>query len=120
MALAADFNFRAVDAKGSYIGHLRELLATGFFHQRMAVDARQTAASMRARLPVSLNAALVADEARRVLDFGGLTRILAERNQPPDTFTAASGDMIAARAVTIFASSFLRLVARIVQKNLAH
>jgi hypothetical protein len=28
--------------------------------------------------------------------------------------------MIAARAVTIFASSFLRLVARIVQKNLAH
>lgn len=120
MALAADFNLRAVDAKGSYIGHLRELLATGFFHQGVAVDAGQTAAGMRARLPVSLNAALVAGETGLVLYFGGFAGIFAERDHPANALAAASGNMIAPRAMAIFASSLLGFVTRIEKKNASH
>jgi hypothetical protein len=75
---------------------------------------------MCARFPVSLNASFMAAKTGLVLYFGGFTRIFAECDQPADTFTAAGGDMIATRAVTIFASSFLRLVARIEQKNSSH
>ena len=39
MALTANFYFRAINEERRYIGQLRELLATGLFHQCVTIDA---------------------------------------------------------------------------------
>jgi hypothetical protein len=120
MTLTANFDFRSINTERRYVGQFRELLAAGLCHQRVTVDASQTAVRVRARLPVSLNAALVAAETRFVLHIGGLARILAERDYTSRPFAAARGDVIAARAVAIFASSLLGFVTWIDQKNFPH
>ena len=120
MTLTANFNLGPIDAERRYLGHFRELLAAGFLHQRVTVDTSRTAARVSARLPVRLNASLVAAEAGLVLYFGRFTGILAKRDHPTDSLAAARCHVIAARAMTIFARSFFRLVARVVQEYFAH
>jgi len=120
VALTTDFDFCAIDAKGTYVGKLCQLLTAGFFHQGVAVDASDTPASVRARLPVGLNPSLMAAQASFVLDLDGLTRVFAKSDESAHTFTAAGGDVIAAGTVTVFAGPRLSLVARIEEENLAH
>ena len=47
-----------------------------------------------------VHATLVAAQARVVLNFGRLTRVLAKRDHPAHALAAAGGDVIAARTMT--------------------
>lgn len=120
VALTADFDFCAIDPKGTYVGKLCQLLTAGFFHQGVAVDASDSPARMRARFPVSLHPALMTTKTCCVLDLGGFTRILAKRDQPAHAFSTAGRNVVAAGTVTVFAGPLLSLVARIEEKDLAH
>lgn len=121
MALGANLSFGSLGKERSGLtGFGKLMLIARLFHDRMAVDAGKTAARMSARLPIGLDAALVASKTRLVLNLGGLAGIFAKRNKAAYAFTASRGNVIATRTVTIFASSFFRLVARMVQKNLSH
>lgn len=120
MALTANFDLRASYAEWRYLGQFRELLAAGLLHQRVTVDASQTAARVRARLPVSLNAALVATETGLILCFRRLAGAFAKSNQPTHSPAAARCDVIAAGTMAILARSFFGLVARIVQEYFPH
>src|SRR4030095_12599217 len=105
MALTAYFRLRSFVKERRPIIDLGELVPVGsFLHQSVAIDTRQTAACMRACLPIGLTTALMTAKASFILEFGRLARILAKRDQPAHTFAAATGDMIASRTVTIFAS----------------
>jgi hypothetical protein len=75
---------------------------------------------MCARFPVSLNASFMAAKTGLVLYFGGFTRIFAECDHAADALAATCGNMIAPRAMAIFASSLLGFVTRIEQKNASH
>ncbi len=89
MTLAAHFYFRSFGGEKSLVGGLRQLLATGLLHDRVAVDAGYSPAGMRARLPVSLYAPLMAAQTSFVLSFSRLTRVLAKCDHSADSFTAA-------------------------------
>lgn len=120
MALSANFNLRPINEERSDFSELRHLLATGLLHQRMAVHAGQAARSVSARLPIALNAPLMAAEARLVLYFGGFAGIFPERDHTADAFAAAGRDMRASRTMAILARPTLRFVPRVVQEYLAH
>ena len=120
MALSANFNLRPINEERSDFSELRHLLAAGLLHQRMAVHAGQAARSVSARLPIALNAPLMAAEARLVLYFGGFAGIFPERDHTADAFAAAGRDMRASRTMAILARPTLRFVTRVVQEYLAH
>jgi len=120
MALTANFDLGAIDPVWSYLSLFGQLLAAGLLHQRVTADTGQTAAGVRACLPESLNAPLMAAEARLVLYFGGFAGVFAESDHPADPFAAASRDMLASGTMAILARPFFRLVARVVQEYLAH
>lgn len=120
MALPANFDLRAIDAEWRYLGQFRELLAAGFLHQRVTVDASQTAVRVGARLPVRLDAALVAAETGLVLCFRRLTGSLAKGNQPTHSLAASRRGVIAPGTMAILARPFFGLVARIVQEYFSH
>ena len=80
VALTAHFYFSSLVEERSLVANLCQLLTPRFLHYGMAVDAGDAAAGVRARFPVGLHATLVAAQARVVLNFGRLTRVLAKRD----------------------------------------
>ena len=120
MTLTAHFYFRSFGGEKSLVGSLRQLLATGLLHDRVTVDAGDSPAGMRARLPVSLYAPLMTAQTSFILNFSRLPRIFAETDQAADTFATAGGDVVAAGAVTAFASPLLGFVARVEKKDFPH
>jgi len=114
MALAADFGLGALVKKRGLVADLGKLIAvTGLFHDRVTIDAGDAAAGVGARLPVGLHASLVAAKAGLVLDLGRLSRVLAERDHPPDAFSSAPGNVVAARTVATLAGPLFSFVARV-------
>src|SRR5215467_959462 len=121
VALAANFYFRPPVEKWRLFTDLSELILIGRpLHHPMAIDAAHASVSMGARIPVRLNAFLMALETGLVLNFDRGWRILAECDQPADPFTATGRDVITARAVAVFTSPFLRFVACVEEENFAH
>ena len=121
MTLTANFYFCPPIEKWRLFTDLNELIPIGcFLHHGMAIDSANAAARVRARVPVSLDAALVTTETRFVLSRHGFAGIFPECNQSANSFTAAGCHVIAARTVATFTSPFFRFVARIEKKNLAH
>ena len=120
MALSANFNLRSINEERSNLSELRHLFAAGLLHQGMAVHAGKAARSVSARLPIALNAPLMAAETRLVLYFGGFAGIFPERDHTADAFSAAGRDMLASRTMAILARPFFGLVARIVQEYFSH
>jgi len=121
MAGAAKFSLRPlVEERGIFIDLGQLIAVSGFFHDGVTVDAGDTPARVRAGIPISLNAALVASQARLVLPFHRLTGVLAKGEHAADTFAAPGSDVIAARTVAIFTSLFLGLVARVEKKDFSH
>ena len=121
MTLTANFYFCPPVKKWRLLANLCELIPIGrFLHHGMAIDTANAAARVRARVPVSLDAALVTTETRFVLSRHGFAGIFAKCNQSANSFTAAGCHVIAARTVATFTSPFFRFVARIEKKNLAH
>ena len=120
MTLTADFDLGAIDPKRSYVGKLRHLFAAGFFHQRVTVNASEATAGVRTSFPEGLHATLMTTEAGFVLHLRRLTGIFTKRDHAAGTFATTGGDVIASRAMAIFAGSFFRLIAGIVEKYLAH
>jgi hypothetical protein len=120
VTLTANFGLRPIDKKRRDFGKLGQLFAAGFFHQRVAVDTGKTSVRVRARFPIGLHTTLMAAETSLVLHFCRLARIFTESDHPTYAFAAAGGNMVASRAMAIFAGSFFCLVARIVEKYLAH
>jgi len=120
MALTAYFGLRSIDKKWRDFGKLGQLFAGGFFHQGMAIDAGKASVCMRACCPIGLNAALMTTKARFVLHLRRFTRIFPKRDHAADALAAARSNVVASRPMAILASSFLRLVPWIVEKNLAH
>lgn len=72
VALAAHFDFCAIDAEGSYIGKLCQLFAARLLHDRVAINARYTPIGMWTCFPIGLYAALMTAETCFVLNFRGL------------------------------------------------
>lgn len=120
MTLTAHFYFCSLGVEKSPVGSLRQLFATGLLHDRVAVDAGNATARVRACLPVSLYAPLMAAQTSFVLSFSRLTRVFAETDQAADAFAAAGRNMVASRTVTAFASPLLGFVARVEKKNFPH
>jgi hypothetical protein len=116
MALGTDLYLRPPVEESSFIPDLRELEAVrGLFHDGMAIDAGKTAAGMGACFPVGLDALLMALEATFVLDTGGLSGILAERNLYADALTAPFRHVFASRTMASFTALLLKLIAGIEQ-----
>lgn len=113
VALTAHFYFGSLVEKRSLVAKFRQLLTGRFLHYGVAVNAGDAAAFVGAHLPVGLDAALVAAETGFVLDLGRLSRVLAERDHPPDAFSSAPSNVIAARTVATLAGARLSLVARV-------
>ena len=121
VARATEFVLRLLGKKWGSVAYLGELMAVGgLFHERVAIHARHSPARMGARLPVGLNAPLMTSQTDFVLPFCRLPRIFPEGDHAADALASARGDVIASRAVATFASSFLCLVARVMEKNFPH
>lgn len=121
VALVANFYFRPSDEKWRLLTHFGELVSIGrSLHHGMAIDATHAPVGMRARIPVRLNAFLMALEAGLVLNFHRGWRILAECDQPAHSASAARTDVVAARPVAIFTSPFFRFVTRVEEENFPH
>ena len=121
MARATEFVLRLLGKKWSSVAYLGELMAVGgLFHERVAIHAHDAPARMRARFPVGLKSPLMTAKTGFVLLFGRLTRIFAKSDHAADALASARSDVIASRPVATFASSFLRLVARVMEKNFSH
>jgi len=114
MALPAYFRLRSFVEERRFVADFGKLIAvTGLFHYRVAVDAGDAAARVRARFPVGLRAALVALETRLVLNFGGLSGIFAEIDKPADASAPSRSHVITSRTVTGFARLLLAQSARV-------
>jgi hypothetical protein len=121
MTLTANFYFCPPIEKWRLFTDLNELIPIGcFLHHGMAIDTANAAARVRARVPVSLDAALVTTETRFILSRHGFAGIFPECNQSANSFTAAGCHVIAARAVATFTSPFFRFVTRIEEENFPH
>jgi hypothetical protein len=121
MALAADFSLRPLAKKRRAVIELGELVTvSGFFHERVAINATHAPSSMRARFPVGLNSTLMTAKTGFILSLHGLPSIFAESNHPTHALAAACRDVIAPGTVTIFAGSFFSLVPWVVEKNFPH
>jgi hypothetical protein len=121
MTLPANLDFRAFGEKRRVLSDLSELVTIGgFLHDRVASDAAHAAAGMGARIPISLDTALVAGQTRLVLKLNGLAGVLAKGNKAADSFSPATRDVIASRSVAVLTRLFLRFIARIEQKNFPH
>ena len=121
MTLTADLGLPPLVEERSLFSDLGELVTvSGSFHESVTVDAGETAARMRARLPVGLHAALVTTQACRVLGLGRLARVLAKGDESTHTLASPFCHVIAAGTVTALAALFLHRVARTVEKNLPH
>jgi hypothetical protein len=80
VTLAANFRLGSLIEERRLVTNLCELKPIGgFFHDRVAIDARHAAASVWTGFPISLNAALVATQADFILAFRGLTGVFAKR-----------------------------------------
>lgn len=86
----------------------------------MAVDAADSAAGMRARLPIGLHSPLMTLEAAFVLRLDGFSGALAVGDHPADPFSSSFSDVLAARTVTGLARPLLHIVARIEYEDFPH
>jgi hypothetical protein len=121
MTLTADFRLGLPVCERSSFADLGELITIGrLLHQRMTVNACHTATGVWTRLPIGLNAALMAAETGFILTLRWLAGILTERDETPNPSAAAGGNVVASRAVAILARSFFRFVARVKKKNFPH
>jgi len=121
MTLTANFDFCPPVKKWRLLANLCELIPIGcFLHHGMAIHATDPPARVRTRLPVSLDAALMTLQTGFILDADRYWGILAECDQPADTFATPGGDVVASGTVAILASSFFSFVARIKEKNFPH
>jgi len=121
VALQANFRFRLFGEENRFVGQFRELIFVArLLHESVAIDAGDAAARVRARIPIGLNAALVAGKTDLVLNLGRLSRILSETNQAAHAPAAAGGDMVTSRPVTGLAGLLLLFVPRVEKKNLPH
>jgi len=121
MTLTTNFGLGALGEKRRVLPDFRKLIAIGgFLHDRVAIDTANAAARVRARIPVSLDAALVTTETRFVLSRHGFAGVFAKRDQPADSAPAARGDVVTPRTVATFTSPFFRFVTRVEKKNFAH
>jgi hypothetical protein len=113
VTLAANFYFRPFTEERGYVSKLRQLLAAGPLHDRVAIDTRHAARGVGAGFPIILNAPLMAGETGQVLHFGRFAGILAKRYEATDPFAAAGSDVVAARPVAILASAPFTFITRI-------
>jgi hypothetical protein len=121
MTLAANFRLGAFGEKWRVLSDFGELEAIGgFLHDRVAINATDTPARVRARIPIRLDSTLMTREAGLILKLNGFPGILPERDQSADALSAAGSDVIASRSMAILASLSLGFVPRIEQKNFAH
>lgn len=121
MALAADFSLCPLAKKRRALVDLGELVTvSGFFHERVAINATHATPRVRARFPVGLNSALMTAKTGFILPLHGLTSIFAESNHPTNALAAACRDVIASGTVTIFAGSLFSFVPWVVEKNFPH
>ena len=122
VTLTTNFRLGPLGEKRRVLSDLGQLIAIrNFLHDRVASNATYTAARMCARIPVSLNSALMAGQARSdSADHTDSPAVFPKRDQPANAFTTARGDVVAAGPVAIFASLFLSFVARIKEKNFPH
>lgn len=101
VALEANFRLGLLGEKNGLVLDLRELiLRARLLHNRMAVNARDAAACVRARLPIGLDAALMALEAGFVLHLDRRRGIFAECDESADPLSSPSRHVIAARTMT--------------------
>lgn len=121
VTLPTNFRLRALGEKRCVLSDFGQLIAIRcFLHDRVAIDATNSPARMRARIPVSLNSALVACKACLVLKSDRFASVLAKRNHSANAFSATGCDVVAAGPVAVLASLFLSFVARIKEKNFPH
>jgi len=121
VTLTADLYLRPLVEKWISVTDLGQLEAVGgLLHDRVAVNTSQATSSMRACLPVGLNAFLMALETGFVLNLGGLTGIFAESPLQTHTLSSSFSHVIARRAVATLASLFLKIIAGIEEEYLPH
>jgi len=121
MALPANLCLGALIEKNGLISDLRQLvLVARLLHDRVAVDARNSATSMRARLPVGLHPSLMALQAALILRFNRLSGILPVGDHPADTLSSPCCHVVAPRAMTGLARLLFKISARIEYKDLPH
>ena len=71
VTLQTNLGLSLLGKENGLVINFRELiLIARLLHDRMAVNAGDAAASMRARIPIGLNAALVACQTNFILDLG--------------------------------------------------
>jgi hypothetical protein len=121
VTLVTNFYFRPPVKKWRLFTDLCELIPIGrFLHDGMAINATHAPAGMGARIPVRLDTSLMALETGFVLNFDRCWRILAEGDEPADPLTAPGRDVITARPMAVFTSSFFRFVACVEEENFSH
>ncbi len=121
VALAADFRLGALGKKRRVLSDFGQLITIrGLFHDGVASDATHPSVRVRTRVPIGLHPTLVARQAGLVLKSDRFPAVFPKCDQRADSFTAARGDVVAARPVAVLASLFLAFVARVVEKNFPH
>ena len=121
VTLTADLYLRPLVEKWISVTDLGQLEAVGgLLHDRVAVGANNSPASMGARLPVGLNSLLMALEAGVVLDMGGHRRIRTECDEPAHTLSPSFSHVLARRTMAGLAGLFLKIVAGIEEENFPH
>ena len=114
VTLTANLCLGPLVRKNSLVADLGELEAVGsLFHNGMAIDAGDSAAGMRARLPVGLDSSLMALETGFVLDLGGDWRILTECDQSAHALSSAGRHVVAPRTMAGLACLSLKIIAGI-------
>lgn len=121
VALQANLRLGLLIEENGLISNFRELILRAcLLHNRMAVNARDAAASVRASLPIRLDSMLVAGKTDLILNLGRLSRVLTKTDHPSHASAAARGDVVTSRPVTALAGLPLFLVARVEEKDFPH
>ena len=114
VALAANLGLGPLVKKGRLVIDLGKLEAVGgLLHDRMTVDAADSAPGMRACFPVGLHSALMAGQAGLVLSRSRLFSALAECNWDADTLPAPLRHVLTCRAVAGLARPLLKILSGI-------
>ena len=112
VALGTHLYLRSLVKEGGLVADLGKLKAVGgLLHDRVAVGANNSPASMGARLPVGLNSLLMALEAGVVLDLGGHRRIRTEHDKSAHALSSTFSHVLASRTVAGFTGLLFEIVA---------
>lgn len=121
VTLAADFCLGSLVEERSFLTDLGQLKTVArLFHDRVAVDAGDSAARMRARFPVGLNPFLMALETGLVLGLNGHFGILPKSDQPADAPASPGSYVVAAGAMAIFTGLSFKPASGIEEEDLTH